>query len=128
MSDLLVTFQTAKLAKEKGFKEEVRNYFKIGAMSKNLIEEDCISTDINLNFSDRSLWARPTQTFLQKWLREQHKLHVYAVRDEDYWTYAVCEFAHGNKEANGRARYESFEEALEEGLKCCLEYEIDKKR
>lgn len=54
-------------------------------LSKGLIEEECISCEINFKFKDSFLWARPTQSFLQKWLREVHNIIIEI-------NYSDCEF------------------------------------
>jgi len=48
MTDQLITFETAKLSKEKGF--DLINHLKNG--------------------------LPPTQSLLQKWLRENHNIHI----------------------------------------------------
>jgi hypothetical protein len=58
MTDQLISFETAKLAKEKSFNEDMCH---CGGFP------DCICTDL-----------RPTQSLLQKWLREVHHYHVIA--------------------------------------------------
>ena len=70
---------------------------------------------------------RPTQSLLQKWLREVHKLHVNIIMYE-YW-YPEVEiindraesYPHPNYEyPNGKVDYETYEEALEIGLQEAL--------
>jgi len=121
MEDQIITFETAKLAKEKGFQEEVKNYFKIGALSKGLIEEDCITTDINFKFSDRPMWARPTQSLLQRWLRERHDIHIWCEKQHKdvvgkYGYRIGMDLEHSTFTFNNW----SYEDALEEGLKEAL--------
>ncbi len=74
MKDTLITFETASLAKTKGFKEVVNNYFRITTISNPVEEiEDSIKQDFN---KFNSLISRPIQSLLQKWLREVHKIEV----------------------------------------------------
>jgi len=70
MKEELTSFETAKLAKEKGFNINVFKYFFDSCNS--LIETSFIAGNHN-NFGHISI---PTQSLLQKWLREEHKIEV----------------------------------------------------
>lgn len=98
MKEDLITFETAKLAKEKGFKLDV--WFT------------GIDTAVNL----------PTQSLLQKWLREIHGIHVesrYEVVGRNNWQY-VFHILDGRSihidQMNNIDYSESYEKALEKGL------------
>jgi hypothetical protein len=73
MEDQLISFETAKLAKEKGFDEicldiyELKEYIPNRQLKKGLKNSELIS---NISFT------APTQSLLQKWLREVHDIHV----------------------------------------------------
>lgn len=76
MEEQLISYETAKLAKEKGFDEKVyREYDKSGYLR-------CTSksADVVLGPYDELLksteYPAPTQTLLQKWLREVHNIEV----------------------------------------------------
>ena len=77
MEDTLISFETAKLAKEKGFDEKVyREYDKSGYLR-------CTSksADVVLGPYDELLksteYPAPTQSLLQRWLREVHKINIF---------------------------------------------------
>ena len=86
MSERLVEYKTAKLAKEKNFEEKVHEWFdeigdskKAGCTSDDepIYKED-LSRQINkfaksLNKNDI---ARPTQDQLRTWLRDKHQIYV----------------------------------------------------
>ncbi len=65
----LITFSTAKLAKEKGFTTHCRHYY----------DEDDEELGYNPDFPENS-WDdhifAPTQSLLQRWLREVHNIIV----------------------------------------------------
>jgi hypothetical protein len=61
MKEQLISFETAKLAKEKGFNENV---------DYSYVED---TTPTNICNSELGV---PTQALLQKWLREKHKIEV----------------------------------------------------
>jgi len=77
MENIKVTLETAKLAKEKGF---------------DWVDCQCLFLDDNsevpfcLAKRSKSEWVRmPNQSYLQKWLRDVHNIHVeiYLGHDED---------------------------------------------
>ena len=135
MKDELISFETAKLAKEKGFDVPVR-YGVYGVKMK--LTEDYGSSrnprqiDINWNSKnkqqDRSqATSVPTQSLLQKWLREVHGIQL-AVghNDEDYYVGTIKrKLYYDNKEQYVYKRikgdkkyvnYDTYEQALEVGL------------
>ena len=63
MEEQLISFETAKLAKEKGF-EKLCNFS---------YDEDEI---ITANCEQAYNFVAPTQSLLQKWLREKHNFHI----------------------------------------------------
>lgn len=128
MTDQLISFETAKLAKKKGFNEETSHYYDlIDNKLKHTIEgfsnpnEDCM-IDIELewhNHSNFNRLAAPTQSLLQKWLREKHELHVgiYYRNVDKSWITEI--FYTREYMKNGRLPYtvhKTYEEALEQGL------------
>ena len=70
MKETLITFETAKLAKNKGFDfkvyKEEKIYDKLGYLLK---PEDEV-------FPGVEYFPAPTQSLLQKWLREVHEIIV----------------------------------------------------
>lgn len=133
MKEQLITFDTAKLAKEKGF--DIHNYpfyyFYKGDKESNYIAIN--PKDIISFLTSEEGLLRPTQSLLQKWLREIHNIDV-----EPYLI--LCK--HNNKEipqhpeekeydymliVSGISQYIgtiqnnlSYEQALEKGLQEAL--------
>jgi len=115
MEEQLIEFETAKLAKEKGFKIPCDGRWWIEPASDwKFSKQGAVKCN---NSSDDSI-ARPTQSLLQKWLREVHNIDVYAqpVRftgyiEIGYYTYSVM-----GEIPVKNYRYNSWEEALEVGL------------
>lgn len=71
MKEDFIKFETAKLAKEKGFNFTTRYYYDfIGDVGSTS------STDENWNQSKESIYSRPTQSLLQKFLRDNHRIHI----------------------------------------------------
>ena len=71
---MTINFETSKLAKEKGYNIETEAYYT---------ENGDLFTDINFLSLQQSkpenCYYAPTQSNLQKWLREKHNLHVEVV-------------------------------------------------
>lgn len=119
MEDQLVTFETAKLAKEKAFDERITNYFQIGVISKGVQEHTLlVPQKITSLFPNEALWARPTQSLLQRWLRDVHNIYITVQpviftgdREPSYFAPVL-----NNTTINTRWKFDSWEKALEEGL------------
>ena len=99
MKEQLISFETAKLAKEKGF-------------PKDLIIIDHV-TDVG------SFVEFPTQSLLQKYLREEHKINVWVfprlIRDG-----YICAIEKIKDKGKSKTiltiSFNTYEEALEHGL------------
>jgi hypothetical protein len=120
-----INFETAKLAKEKGYNEVCRSHF----------EEDGAAYDSygnpfkpNDEQPHEILFARPTQTTLQRWLREKHKIIVIIsfYNDGEEWEdteymVEVSEFKHfKTHDSFVKSNFTSYEQALEIGLQAAL--------
>lgn len=150
MKEQLIDFQTAQLAKEKGFKEKVyacyknptergREFYKDGTLDYSGSDYDPESYEdliIDYNsivsnyYCDKEYFSAPTQSLLQKWLREVHKLHIIITvqRDMDANDNYYCEIHNLTEQfdTNWKAKKyeahdistccETYENALEEGL------------
>lgn len=146
ISDTLISFETAKLAKEKRFDLSVMyhywleesnwilkpNYqtvrgvdiFTTGEAIKIDIEE--LTTNYDTPGNPDIFRAAPTQSLLAKWLREVHGLYVDAhpshTDNKLFKTTFVVEVVHLHKlkfysgAEQNKDYFESYEEALEEGL------------
>ena len=122
MEDTRVTFETAKLAKEKGFYQEPNRrkvpYYNYKGefngdvtdfLRKYLREEDT---------SEVESVSAPTQSLLAKWLREEHNIHLIAYKNINIDGYDWCYITtDGITNINS---YKTYEEALEAGLQAAL--------
>jgi hypothetical protein len=104
MTDQLISFETARLAKEKGFKEQtVQMYNDKGKLA----------------FWTECTILAPTQSLLQRWLREEHGIDICIL------PYAGPEISYGyiiyidDKEIR-KVEPWSYEKALEQGLQEAL--------
>ena len=129
MEDTLISFKTAKLAKKKGFNKKVlfsyeysdkKSFLYCGGVLYNSSKNKYGYTE-NLEYNlynhnshkKLKVYSAPSQSLLQKWLREKHNIEVYIIP----WIYnnkTVYDFF-VNYEGESRA-YSTYELALESGL------------
>lgn len=113
MEEQLVSFETAKLAKEKGFSEPIMYAYD---NKGNKYSRDSISHDFNI----RGLLSAPTQSLLQKWLREVYDLEVhiglsYTNNKKSGYNTSLFGKTFGNNKYL-ESKFKTYEEALEVGL------------
>lgn len=133
MKDQLISFDTAALAKEKGFNESTAaNYWKLAKDKGNNDKiflacdhvelEDIIRIDEGREHNVYHVLRVPTQSLLQKWLREKYLIHVYTKYipyDSKPWSIYIDSLSSQN---NGMQLaiipliFQSYEEAIECGL------------
>ena len=106
MTEELITYETAKLAKEKGFNWKVQNYFKIGVISKPIQQEKCNLQ--NINNVGISVISVPTQSLLQRWLREEHMIYIMIGHNINGYF--------GEVNGKGTGCFDTYESNLESGL------------
>lgn len=147
MREEIITFKTAKLAKEKGFNVEVTHCYggdyndryelkeynslctgNNGEMIHRMTGDSeylwLCKTDFNNDGFDS--YSAPTQSLLQKWLREKHKIHItigpWFGRDEHFrfTIEPICIIGEFTFEDISEEDFESYEEALEKALQEAL--------
>ena len=121
MKEELISFETAKLAKEKGFDIDCgKGYYLTGGNRVNGFREI-----INYKYDPQFYW-RPTQSLLQKWLREEKRLHIVVNigiphgENKCHFYSNVIKFGKQHKSKFKSKFYKSFEEAQETGLQEAL--------
>jgi len=127
MTDQLISFKTAKLAKEKGFDklvyacynnstalENLNNIWSCGCEGGMHLEEWYYNYNA---YPHNTLYSAPTQSLLQKWLREEHNLSIEIactiIKD---WFFEIYKISSGNRMYKAKAHFKTYEEALEVGL------------
>lgn len=115
MKDELIQFETAVLAKEKGFNEKCNFFFNAGSRWK--LQEDNILRQCD----EEDIIECPSQSLLQKWLREVHNIHVncypwYSPQIKDIaYSYTIGKKGEGTL-INNDEEFKTYEQALEKGL------------
>ena len=127
-----ISFETAKLAKEKGFNEPCRHYYLNGAKEVN--NETIMIYDLPYpyNSTDKNYFAAPTQSLLARWLREKHKLFIEVtvdfirlIREGDstkyypIYYYKIVNLKNADY-TNNKEEFRFYEEAMEAGLQEAL--------
>jgi hypothetical protein len=77
MEDRIISYETAKLAKEKGF--DIIPRYGIEASLYKKDGEHTYYANYGFMYSglNGGYISAPTQALLQKWLREKHNIHIY---------------------------------------------------
>lgn len=142
MKDEIIALETAKLAKDKKFNILVKGFYTeylvdrvdpsypegggIFSMNKGEVdfESDYIMNNhANNDFSNNNYicYAAPTQSLLQRWIRETHNIHVGIDYDVHGWMFFITEIPNPSGEVNwSNDNYKTYEEALESGLRKAL--------
>jgi len=140
MKEQLITLETAKIAKDKGFNITLENtdedwksnYYEPNDMryhyhrdSKKYSPLSDYYADTNQNFQQygdnkHPHIDAPTQALLQKWLREKHDIHIVMVSGySGFPNYDVCVMLNKTNHLREDKDY-YYEEALEKGLQEAL--------
>lgn len=133
MKEQRINLETALLAKEKGFDEFCRSCFDESGKQSGFTGYDYMkehNTNSKVHFIDtdseefenpKIVCTAPTQSLLQKWLREKHNISVEVSRCNNNW---LLELVKVNYSEYIDEKYENsfsiFEDALELGLQEAL--------
>lgn len=105
MTEELIKFETATLAKKKGFDWYTSTYIDD--------EEDIIEDDTAPLIG---AIPAPTQSLLQRWLREVHKIHITITSiSQESWQYHITKVGDSLGKLYNED-YDDYEEALEDAL------------
>lgn len=121
MKDTLINFETAKLAKEKGFKKvKCDYYFDKSCKIQKEVGIDNLHRDGHFNKI-----AAPTQSLLAKWLREKYNLYtesqMYIEEGLYKFKYVIkSDFEYDLIVLKEKYNFSTYEEAYEIGLQEAL--------
>ena len=124
MTEELVTLETAKQLRKKGFNEYCKNVIDINNIPRETLYR--INDDL-----PKQCFSQPTQSIAQKWLREIRGVYVYVEPViGKRWKLSFCDFNVPTEESdwmeneinkgNGYKVYDTYEEALEAGIQEAL--------
>lgn len=126
MQDQIVSFQIASLAKDLGFNWETFDSYSKGILKPNTLH---INHNFNSDLIFKGRISAPTQSLLQKWLREVHNIHVCANplnNNGNNWEYRMCniiliEDSNLDYDSSFENKlFPTYEQALEDGLSIAL--------
>ena len=139
MEDEIVSFETAMILREKGFNEPCCHFYEDNDLYKLAYYQGDGTGFVcnNSPISDRLLCEEmqctsPTQSLAQKWLRETHHITFNANPHSNNGeiVYVVTIKVISNKKhvdfnvmmdtSNRATMFDTYEDAIEEGLKYCL--------
>ena len=113
-----VSFEVAKLLKDKGFNEDCSTYYTYNGW--------IINASVCINFNAMDSTSAPTHQMVLKWLREVYNIHIdvyYALgykrycyscrtpKDDDQWDVLLFQTKH---------KYDKYEDAMDDAIKECL--------
>jgi len=122
MKEQLISFETAKLAKEKEFFDKTSNgEIRISQQNVYSPEGNLFSLEkaiFSSAFRLKDCYNAPTQSLLQKWIREVHNINILISPSKtNYFIIMVYLDKHNNfQEYDLQNYYKTYEEALETGL------------
>ena len=126
MTEAFVTLETAKLLKEKGFKEDVFTFYEVDCVEGDMILSETYNESENFNEKNDCLSA-PTQSLAQKWLRETKNIHICVYNCACGYGYEISKADNGThitsstyKGTNDGEKWDTYEETLEAGLQEAL--------
>ena len=127
MKEQLISFKTAKLAKERGFNWKTSQCYTAPNSKTGLLS--ALGHLRDWNKKSMVSVSAPTQSLLQRWLREEHNLYVMPIFNQGLSEQINCKVfkkTEGNlPEYLGAYKgFSSYEEALEEGLYGALNLKI----
>lgn len=126
MQETLIEFETGKLAKEKNFNIpcDARWWMEFGSWKESK------QGAVKCKNSEEYSISRPTQSLLQKWLREVHGIKLWCTphpfSSSGGWTYNLLAYKEGVvtvwKGEQASSVHLTYEQALEEGLQEALKH------
>jgi len=126
ISEDYVSFETAKLLKEKGFNERLLTFYITDEAKKEGCFQLMAFTDdkIDNNHSDHCFLA-PTLQMACKWLRKVHNIYmgIFPTHNDDGSIHFIWQTYNSDYLVTGDCDifYSTYEEACEDAIKYCLE-------
>ena len=115
-----ISFETAKLLKEKGFDEAT--FYDYNERGTRWFEE------VLVNHNSQGGVACPTIQMAMKWLREAYNLEIYPYHNNSTiynskWWFEIIEYPNSvaEYESNIDEEYDTYEEACEAAIEYCLD-------
>ena len=144
ITEQYVSFDTAKMLKEAGFRVPSRGLYLYNPKDKRYKLTLCILGDYDETNDDMyeshdyygygDFYLAPTQALAARWLREAHRIHTIADACASGWYYELCKATNGTRIKNSGYEgpndggcWDNYESALEAGLQEVLQLIIKNK-
>lgn len=130
IQEAYVSFETAKLLKEKGFDENtLMVYMSYGDLCKCNRYDSIRNSNYNDITKNYFECTAPTHQMAMTWLREIHNIHIeiYVIKNYDKkickYTYTIMDlnFPGSDDGIDCCNEYKTYEQACESAIKYCLE-------
>lgn len=117
----ICAYEVAKLAKEKGFPQHIGDDAYI--VENEYDDKYEVGCHYPIQFIPDYLLTitAPTQSLLQRWLREEKGIHITVPFDNNEFWWQIKNLANGNSEYGEALGFDTYELALEDALKYALE-------
>lgn len=114
-----VSFETAKLLKEKGFDEPCECLYDTENNDVSIVNGWMDTSNSELEEKEFACYSAPTLQMAMKWLREVHKLYMYTAFAgmEEVWFSRIY---NKDKHLKDLDDFNTYEEACETAIKYCL--------
>ena len=117
-----VSFEIAKLLKEKGFDEGCS--FIVNTISKGVMPVSWPTTNSDIEDEKACLIALPTLQMAMKWLREVHNIHIEIGYNLGYFPVCISTKTNDTIPYIAMGSPFTYEQACEVAIKYCLEHLI----
>ena len=121
IKEAYVSFEVAKLLKEKGFDWDIRQYYALDSKT-NVWELEYDDNQGNYNIYGENLISAPTQQMACRWLREVHKIDISVTPDDGSWWIKVTELESWSGVFNGKVLNSDDTSTKESCYEAALEY------
>ena len=127
-----VSFETAKLLKEKGFDDVCHAFYDKDGIFINLLQ--FVGNSNLKGVNEEKIMFAPTLQMAMKWLREVYNIHINLdvhwlyFANQNGWMYVITrmlengiDYIDSKGDENDKTFYSSYEESCEAAIKYCLE-------
>ncbi len=113
MEEQLITFETAKYAKDKGFDQYSKKYY---SENGTRFHDEVYRSDKSIEIHGLLRCYANPQSILQKWLREDHGIHIWVTPRFTVGISYKCTIETEELIPENLGYFDTYEEALEKAL------------
>lgn len=121
IKEAYVSFEVAKLLKEKGFDESIHTWYNMDDGIPTFIEGYIKISNVDFVANDEDSYSAPTHQMACAWLREVHDLYVEVVRGYDHFFVSINKMHPLREYSMKNDTFDDYDKAIESALKYTLE-------